>query len=156
MKSHVYRPFFVVIVVVVLILAARTIYVPKDFGVGDRGYMYGWHRNGNEEDWKKIQVKYLGREYCKDCHDDRYASLMKSPHKIMQCENCHGPAIGHPEDRPELTINKSREECLRCHFLLPYASSDRSKIPGIDPDEHNPDLECSGCHNPHNPMEGLR
>jgi predicted CXXCH cytochrome family protein len=156
MKNHVYRPLFVVIAVVVLILAARTVYVPKDFGIGDRGYMYGWHRHANEGDWKNFKVKYLGREYCKDCHADKYGSIMKTPHKIIQCENCHGPAIDHPADPPKLVIDKSRALCLRCHFPLPYSSSDRSKIRSIDPLKHNPDMECSACHNPHNPMEGLR
>ena len=69
MKNHVLRPLFVVIGIVVLILLARMVIVPKDFGIGERGYMYGWHRKSNEEDWKKIKVKYMGREYCKDCHD---------------------------------------------------------------------------------------
>lgn len=156
MKNHVYRPLFVVIAVVVLILAVRTVYVPKDFGIGERGYMYGWHRHANAQDWKDFKVKYQGREYCKDCHSDKYLSIMKTPHKIIQCENCHGPAIDHPADPPKLVIDKSRALCLRCHFPLPYSSSDRSKIRSIDPDKHNPGMECSACHNPHNPMEGLR
>ncbi len=161
MKNHVFRPLFVVIGIVVLILLTRMVVVPKDFGIGDRGYMYGWHRKSNEEDWKKVKVKYMGREYCKDCHSDKYEAIMKTPHAIIQCENCHGPANDakseHPsEERPKLVIDKSRAHCLRCHFPLPYPSSGRSKIRGIDPDKHNPDIECSTCHNPHKPMEGLR
>lgn len=155
MKNHVYRPLFVAIVVIVLILAVRIVYVPDDFGVGERGYMYGWHRNANAEDWKKVQVKYLGSEYCQECHDNEYASIMTTPHKNIQCENCHGPAIDHPEEKPELIIDRSKGQCLRCHFPLPYTSSERSRIPGIDPGEHNPEMECAECHNPHNPMEGL-
>ncbi|MBS1192696.1 MAG: hypothetical protein H6Q97_675, partial [Nitrospirae bacterium] len=100
------------------------------------------------EDWKKVQVKYQGMEYCKDCHDKNYASIKKSPHQNIQCENCHGPA-GTPEGivhydsdkRPKLTIDRSRQQCLRCHYPLPYPSSGRSKIKGIDPDKHNPDIE---------------
>lgn len=156
MKNHVYRPLLVVIAVVVLILVVRAVYVPDDFAVGDRGYMYGWHRQGNEEEWKNVKVKYLEREYCQDCHTDRYTSIMASAHRDIQCENCHGPAVDHPDDRPALAIDKSRAHCLRCHFPLPYASSGRAKIPGIDPDEHNPDIACAECHNPHDPMEGLK
>jgi hypothetical protein len=118
--------------------------------------MYGWHRESNEEDWKKIKVKYQGKEYCKDCHTEKYTKNMASKHKIIQCENCHGPAIDHPDDPPKLAIDKSRELCLRCHFPLPYPSSGRAKLKSIDPDKHNPGMECSTCHNPHNPMEGLR
>ncbi len=164
MKNHVWRPLFVVIGIIVLILAARTFYVPKDFGVYERGYMYSWHRKANEEDWKKVQVKYQGTEYCKDCHDKNYASIKKSPHQNIQCENCHGPA-GTPEgvvhydsDKlPKLPIDRSRQLCLRCHYQLPYPSSGRKDIKGIDPDTHNPDIECSMCHNPHHPnLEGMR
>jgi predicted CXXCH cytochrome family protein len=156
MKNHVYKPLLVVIGIVVLILAVRMVYVPKDFGIGERGYMYGWHRRADIQDWKDFKVKYQGREYCKDCHSGNYAKIMKTPHRIIQCENCHGPALDHPADPPKLAIDKTRALCLRCHFPLPYASSGRSKIKSIDPLKHNPDVECSSCHNPHNPMEGLR
>jgi predicted CXXCH cytochrome family protein len=158
MKNHVLRPLFVVIGIVALILLARLVLVPKDFGIGQRGYMYGWHRNSSEEEWKNkiIKVKYQGKEYCKDCHQDKYDKINKTPHKIIQCENCHGPAIDHPSDPPKLAIDKSRALCLRCHYPLPYPTSGRANIRSIDPDKHNPDVECSNCHNPHNPMEGLR
>ena len=45
--------------------------------------MYGWHRLGNEEEWKNkiINVKYQGKEYCKDCHADKYESINKTPHQ---------------------------------------------------------------------------
>ncbi len=116
MKNHVLRPLIVFIGIILLILLARFVLVPKDFGVGQRGYMYGWHRTGNEEDWKKFKVKYQGKEYCKDCHSDKYDSINKTPHKIIQCENCHGPA-GTPEgivhydaDKlPKLPIDRSRD-----------------------------------------------
>ncbi len=160
MKNHVLRPLMVFLGIVILILVARTVLVPKDFGVGERGYMYGWHRKGNEEEWKNniVKVKYQGKEYCKDCHDKNYASINKTPHKIIPCEDCHGPAIDQPsETRPKLDIDKSREQCYRCHVKLPYPTSDRAKIKGfLDPEQHNPGIECVTCHNPHNPMGGLR
>jgi hypothetical protein len=157
MKNHVFRPLFAVIGIIVLVLAARIFYVPKDFGIHERGYMYGWYRQAHIEDWKKVQVKYQGAEYCKDCHEKNYGVIKKSPHQNIQCENCHGPAIDHPNEPPKLTIDKSRQQCLRCHYPLPYPSSGRAKIKGIDPDKHNPDIECSLCHNPHHPnLEGLR
>ncbi len=165
MKIHVFRPLIVFLGIVALILLARLVLVPKDFGIGPRAgsdspneksYMYGWHRKGNEEDWKKFKVKYQGREYCKDCHADKIASIDKTPHRIIQCENCHGPAIEHPLDPPKLTIDRSRDLCLRCHYPLPYPTSGRAKIRGIDPEKHNPGVECSSCHNPHDPMGGLR
>jgi len=146
-----------VIGLVVLVLIVRQFLVPKDFGIGERGYMYGLHRKSNEEEWKAFKVKYKSEEYCKDCHNDKYASIMQTPHAIIQCENCHGPALDHPTDPPKLPIDRSRAQCLRCHYPLPYPTSGRSNIRGIDPDKHNPDIECVMCHNPHKPtLEGMK
>ena len=157
MKSHVWRPLYVVIGIVLIVLIARSIYVPADFGVQERGYMYGWHRKGDEDFWKSFTVKFRSSEYCRDCHGENYASIMQSPHAVIICENCHGPAGNHPSEPPKLTINKGREQCLRCHFPLPYPTSQRATIRGIDPERHNPGVECSACHNPHKPgLEGLR
>jgi predicted CXXCH cytochrome family protein len=157
MKSHVFRPLLVVVGLVIIILIARTFYVPKDFGVHGRGYMYGWYRENNIKFWKDFKVKYQGTEYCKDCHSDKYESIMKTPHAIIPCEDCHGPAMDHPSEPPKLAIDKTRGLCLRCHSSLPYPTSGRSQIRGINPDTHNPDVECVMCHNPHKPsLEGLK
>ena len=157
MSNHVFRPLLVVIGLVVIVLVIRPFYVPKDFGVHERGYMYGWYRNSNIEDWKKVTVKYQGKEYCTTCHPDKTESIDRTPHAIIQCENCHGPALEHPSDPPKLAVDRSREQCLRCHAKLVYPSSGRAQIRGIDPDKHNPDVECVMCHNPHKPsLEGLK
>lgn len=154
MKSHVWRPLFVAIGIVVLILIARQFLVPKGFGIHERGYMYGWYNKNNEEYWKNITVKYRSGDYCKDCHTDKYSMIMQTPHAIIQCENCHGPAMDHPSDPPKLAVDKSRAQCLRCHYPLPYPTSARANIRGIDPEKHNPGIECSMCHNPHKPKIG--
>ena len=157
MNNHVFRPLLVVIGLVVIVLVIRPFYVPKDFGIHERGYMYGWYRNSNIEDWKKVTVKYQGKEYCTTCHPDKTESIDRTPHAIIQCENCHGPALEHPSDPPKLAVDRSRDQCLRCHAKLVYPSSGRAQIRGIDPDKHNPDVECVMCHNPHKPsLEGLK
>ncbi len=150
-KSHVWRPLYVVIGLVALVLVVRSFVVPEDFGIGERGYMYGWHRQGNEQEWKEFPVKYRTTAYCRDCHEEKLASLGASPHAPIECENCHGPALGHPDDPPALAIDRSRDLCLRCHFPLPYPTSGRRAIPGIDPRAHNPEEPCVTCHNPHHP-----
>jgi Cytochrome c3 len=150
-KNHVWRPLYIVLAVVALILLAQYIIVPKDFGIGERGYMYGWHRKGNEADWKAVKVKYKTSEYCKGCHRDKYDDIKSSPHAAIMCEDCHGPALDHPNDPPTLTIDYSRELCVRCHFYLPYQTSGRGKIRGINPETHHPEAECTMCHYPHNP-----
>jgi predicted CXXCH cytochrome family protein len=152
MGSHVWRPLLVAIGIVALILAMRLVMVPSDFGVHERGYMYGWHRKGNETEWRAVTIKYRGTAYCAGCHKDKYADIKDSPHGRIQCENCHGPALKHPDDPKSLTIDRSRTLCLRCHFKLRYAASDRGAIRGINPQTHYPQAECVLCHYPHNPI----
>ena len=151
MKSHVWRPLWVLLAVIALAFVARHFVVPSDFGTGERGFMYGYHRQSSEDDWKAFKVKYLTKEYCKECHIDKYESNMSSKHRAIQCENCHGPAIDHPDDPEKLVIDKSRALCIRCHAKLPYPTSKRGEMKGINPDEHNPGDECSMCHDAHSP-----
>ncbi len=150
MKSHVWRPLYVVIVIVALVLLGRVLYVPKDFGIHESGYMYGFFRYGNIEEWKKFPVKYqMDNTYCAGCHTEQAEQQAASPHQIIKCEMCHGPALEHPVEPAKLAIDRSRENCLRCHSYLPYPTSDRAEITGIDPLEHNPGMECVTCHNAH-------
>jgi len=153
MKNHVLRPLWVAIAFVALILLARYILVPKDFGVQGESFTYNFHRASNEQDWKDFPVKYLGKEVCAECHTENAEALENSPHAIIQCENCHGPGQDHPdtEDPATMTVDRSRGLCLRCHSDLGYVGINRSNIPGIDPEKHNADSECVECHNPHNP-----
>jgi predicted CXXCH cytochrome family protein len=159
MKNHVWRPLIVVLGFVAVLLVARLFVVPEDFGVHERGYMYGFHRLGNEREWQNFPVKYqsLSPDFsCNDCHEEQFASIERARHRMIPCENCHGAALSHPEKPEKLTIDRSRDLCIRCHVLLFTPSSDRSAIPGIDPDTHNAEMECAECHNPHNPdLEGM-
>ena len=163
MKSHVWRPLYVVIAFVVALLVFRFFYVPNDFVSGKRGFMYSFHRKSNEMEWKTQPAKYgtSGRErmheYCSACHGTIVKLRSEKLHGIIPCEDCHGPAKNHPDDPEKLSIDRSRELCLRCHTDLPYTTSERKRIPGINPKTHNTGLECVKCHNPHNPsLEGMK
>lgn len=151
MKNHVLRPLFVALVIVGVILLARTVIVPKDFGVFERGYMYGWHRKSNENEWKNVRVKYKTSKVCTECHKDKHDDIKDSAHASIGCENCHGPNYDHPKDPIGLAIDRSRDLCIRCHARLPYKASDRGEIRGINPDTHYPSAQCVMCHIPHNP-----
>ena len=157
MRSHIWRPLYVVIGIIFIVLIIRVFVVPDSFGIHERGYMYGWYNKADENFWKEVKVKYRSSEYCKDCHSNKLSLIKQTPHAVIQCENCHGPAIDHPENPAKLAIDKSREHCLRCHFPLAYPTSGRAKIRGIDPEKHNPEIECVMCHNPHKPsLEGMK
>jgi len=155
MKNHVLRPLWVAIVLIIALLVARKMYVPKDFGVNGKNFTYGFYRKADLDDWKAVKVKYRGRQYCRDCHEENFTDHSKSKHRNIQCEDCHGPAVDHPDNPKALEIDRSRGLCLRCHADLPYPGSGRSALPAIDPEDHNPGEACADCHNPHKPdLEG--
>lgn len=151
MKNHVLRPLWVVIAVIVIFLAARHFMVPDDFKVNGASFTYGFHRAGSIDDWKSVPMKYHGKVLCDECHPDKVEENGGSLHRMIECENCHGPALDHPDAPETLAIDRSRDLCLRCHAALPYPTSQRADIPGIDPLDHNNGSECCECHNPHNP-----
>lgn len=151
MKSHIWRPFYLALLLVAAILLLRVLLVPADFGIQDRGYMYGWHRLGNEAEWKNVSIKYRTAASCIPCHKNKYDDIKNSPHAAISCENCHGPNYDHPRDPLTLRIDRSRALCLRCHARLPAKGSLRGTIKGVDPANHYHEAECVMCHYPHNP-----
>lgn len=151
MKWHVLRPVWLALGILVAILVARAVLVPDDFGVHGETFTYGYHRLSNIEEWKNFPVKYQGREYCYDCHRRNSRLVGRSPHAPVECENCHGPAAGHPEPVAALTIDRSRDQCLRCHADLGYPDSARDQVPLIDARMHMRRRDCVECHNPHDP-----
>ncbi len=156
MKWHVLRPLWVAIGLIGAILVARVFLVPDDFGVHGRNFTYGYHRLGNIQEWKDFPVKYQGREACIECHDENVEALNSSTHTAVECENCHGPAIGHPDDVELLAIDTTRDLCLRCHAFLEYPNSDRAELISIVDRRHRRRKECIACHDPHDPTESTR
>lgn len=156
MKTHVWRPLWVALALVALILLLRVFLVPKDFGIQERGYMYGMHRLSNEAEWKQVTVKYRGSAGCQECHEENYATIKASPHAEIPCENCHGPRGEHPDNPEKLSIDKDRSLCLRCHQGLPYPKNARGQLPAIEGKEHHAGQECVSCHNPHDPTQEVK
>ncbi len=151
MKNHVWRPLIVVFAIVAVILAFRAWYVPEDFGSHDRGFTFGFHRLSNEQEWKDFPSKYQSADYCANCHEERAEESANGKHATIGCQSCHGPALEHPDNPEKMPIDRSRDLCIRCHSELVMPSSARNDIPGIDPAEHNVDMECADCHNSHAP-----
>lgn len=156
MKRHVLHPLWVAIGLLGLILLARQFLVPEDFGVHGDSFTYNYYRLSNVQEWQDFPVKYQGKESCAECHKDNVRTNRRGPHKRVECENCHGPAVGHPDEVEFLPLNKEREMCLRCHAKLDYpASTARSDLPAIVDRRHRRKRECVSCHNPHDPREDV-
>ena len=153
MKRHVLHPLWVTIALVVLVLLARMFFVPDDFGVHGRNFTYGFHRLSNISEWQAFPVKYLGEDSCIECHAEKVQANNGNVHKNIQCENCHGAAVGHPDEVEALAIDESRELCLRCHQQLDYPHSARDTVIAVDGAKHRRRRACSKCHDPHQPAE---
>jgi DnaJ-class molecular chaperone len=153
MKWHVLRPLWLAVGLLAVILVAREFLVPDDFGVHGPSFTYNFYRLSNVDEWKNFPVKYQGRESCVECHEENVTALNASPHAPIECENCHGPAIGHPDDIEYLPIERAREHCLRCHGSLDYPHSARADLPNVSGAKHKRRRECVKCHYPHDPRE---
>jgi len=153
MKWHVLYPLWVALALVAAIFAARQLFVPEDFGVHGPSFTYNFHRLSNEQEWKDFPVKYQGLDSCTECHRDNVRTLRRSPHRRIQCENCHGPSAGHPGSIELLPRNTERSLCLRCHAELEYPNTARNEIPPVSDRLHFRRKDCVECHNPHNPSE---
>lgn len=153
MKRHVLHPLWVTIALIAALLIAKELFVPDDFGVHNESFTYSYHRLGNIQEWKDFPVSYQGRDSCTECHRTNVRTVRRSPHRRIECENCHGPAGNHPDDVEFLPRNTERELCLRCHAHLEYPNSARAEIPPVKDRLHHRRKECAECHNPHNPTE---
>ena len=146
---HVFRPLYIVLALVGLILIARTMVVPKDFGVHESGYMYGWYRKTNEGEWKDFKPNISGKNIAWIVMPSGSNRFVLPGIISSSVKTAMDRVVEHPSDPPKLNLDRTRDLCLRCHTFLAYPTSKRSEIKGIDPGQHNPGGECAGCHEPH-------
>jgi len=109
------------------------------------------------------QVGFIGTETCKDCHEDRYDSYVKSVHskKAVKgpgsenaCETCHGPGANHVKQgggrgvsifafNKKIDAQKRAEKCLICH-----GNSEAMDNWDLSAHSRN-DVSCDSCHDVH-------
>jgi ribosomal protein S27AE len=88
---------------------------------------------------------------CGKCHNAEYTKKQSGVHKVNNCVMCHGAGDKHINDPAanKLLKPKGRAFCGQCHGT----GSTTSGIKQIDLKVHNPDGDCTDCHNPHSPMD---
>jgi DmsE family decaheme c-type cytochrome len=115
----------------------------------------------------QIGAQYVGADTCKQCHEDRYNSFLKSVHgkKYVPgspatgdaCEACHGPGSIHVEKgggRGQAIFAFSKKDdprekagkCLACHRdakMVTFWDMGKHKAQGIS---------CDDCHSSHTPL----
>jgi len=144
-KEHLVRLAALFAAGFVLFLAAKTLLVPKGFG------LYGHYRAGALADNRARPISFAGRAACGECHTDKRDEIQGGKHAGIGCEACHGPLAKHAEDPssdPKPVKPDPRKLCLTCH-LANVAKP--VKFPQIDPKAHFEGNPCAGCHSPHAP-----
>lgn len=116
---------------------------------------FGFHtRNAeqNAEKWASVPASYVSTSVCVDCHKDKYTLWQKGNHRVVSCENCHGPAAAHITTGSPEALNTSRDLCGLCHARL---VSRPSGFPQVNMNIMGGDAECVTCHDPHEPRAGM-
>ncbi len=130
-------------------IALRQHFIPETFGE------LGHFRSIAIEINADHDPKYAGQQTCGECHESQAELKASSYHRLLSCENCHGPsaihvaeaeAEGFPDTMPELP--RSKQVCLNCHS---YLRSRPTGFPQIIELMHNPAEPCIKCHDPHDP-----
>lgn len=126
------------------LLIARHFLVPPTFG------KYGHYRSAAVDYEAAMPIRYAGHSACEECHDDVAETKGESYHRMVACEICHGPGLGHVEapDEVRLEAPTARGYCPLCHG---YDPARPTGFPQVDPSEHNPPDPCISCHDPHDP-----
>ena len=132
--------------------------------VGQQGK---WESTAHADAFETLVSSGHSQGFCESCHavselgnpitgSVGFAATQDERFHDVQCESCHGPAFGHPDDFEYLPLNKERALCMRCHSALEYPESTaRSNLPAIFDRRHKRGRECVSCHNPHDPREDV-
>ena len=96
----------------------------------------------------KQPAVYVGAEQCGQCHLSTEQEWLHSSHKVVTCENCHGPESEHINSAADMEVSTSVSLCLTCHARL---NSRPSTFPQVLAEEHSSGLACLECHNPMHP-----
>ncbi len=135
------------VVLVSIFLILKYLMTPESFG------QYGHYRGKALDEVAAYPTKYVGSETCYDCHDSIVLAKSEGPHSGIGCESCHGPGFKHIEDPETEKLDKpnTRAFCAHCHAFNKARSEKAITQQNIL--EHNPEDNCTECHNPHQPQQ---
>lgn len=138
-------PLFVIFII--LFLVARHFLIPESFGV------LGHYRFNAIEENIDIEMNYAGKEACAECHEDKALEMESDLHAQISCETCHGPGLAHYNnpDSARLLVPDERAFCGLCHSFNP--TRNKKNVTQVDLNDHNVNIKCIECHNPHLPCE---
>ena len=144
-SGHLFRLAAVFAVGTLLLLAMRSVLVPKSFG------QYGHYRGDAMAEIAARPVNFAGHETCEGCHDEVLQKKKDGKHSHVNCEACHGPQAAHANDPATVQPPKldTAVLCVRCH----EANAAKPKnFPQVASADHSSGMPCDTCHQPHSPV----
>ena len=138
------------IIVTGLFLIIRQFLIPDTFG--DLGH----YRAASLQENESAALHFAGDEACMYCHEDIFDLKNRDLHIDLACEICHGPGQSHVQsmDATDIMIPAGRDYCGRCHAV--NAARPVAFVKQVDLATHNVELDCTECHNAHQPWEALK
>jgi len=147
-----FRVALILLAVIAAFIIVRELTVPKSWGE------YGYYRGDNVAEWASRDQNFAsGNEACgtAKCHAQEVEYTAKAEHGQMNCQSCHGPLLDHVK-KPNAALQKivgNAELCGACHRQL--AGRD-DKIRTVQIGQHSGGLDCTRCHDPHQPWAKIR
>lgn len=149
-QQAVFRIGLILITVLVVFAFVRQSQVPASFG------QYGRFRGDSISEAASKKIIFAGSSKdCSGCHQQVIAATSRGKHGDMDCQSCHGPAARHL-DNPGVwspVVKGDEELCASCHRQI--AGRTKKQVATVKPLLHSGGMECTGCHDPHEPWSRL-
>lgn len=164
MPRHIVRLLLVLAVFGLAAIGAKLYFTDESYG------MYGRYRGDAVAEMAADEPLYKGSGYCQSCHGTQHGEWSAGVHKVVNCETCHGAAVGHPagkqpsapaDKRLHSVIAAARQEnvkltipadsvklCTLCHERMPGRPATQRQVVVSS---HAGGQQCIVCHNPHSP-----
>lgn len=164
MPRHIVRLLLLIAIFGLAAIGAKVYFTDESYGI------YGRYRGDAIAEIAADEPLYKGSGYCQSCHSAQHTEWSAGVHKIVNCETCHGAAVGHPAGKqPSAPADKhlhsiiaaERQEnvklaippdsvklCTLCHEKMPGRPATQRQVVVSS---HAGAQQCIVCHNPHSP-----
>lgn len=151
MPAHIVRLLLLLAAFALLAVTARNYVIDPSY------YQFGNYRGDAVIELAAGPPQFRGPAYCQGCHAERHTEWTEGVHRNVKCEACHGPAREHPAAGAMSIPDNSVQLCTLCHEAMPGRPAAQPQIVIAEhPVEHDGELQCLTCHNPHSPQIGGR
>ena len=127
-------------------------YAAKVYLTDPSYYEYGYYRADAVPQIASGTPLYQGSAHCLECHPERSADWPLTPHKVVQCEVCHGVSEECPVKEGTRIPADTIRLCSTCHEKMPARPAAHPQIVLAEhPFADGETMPCIECHDPHSP-----